>query len=409
MDWAVQIFRGKRIRMLVSPPLAITLTACAVVLFLRRPESILNPQFWAEDMHFFERAYVLGGLPALFLPYSGYFHFVPRLVAAIAVHLDPAWAPGFFEASAIALTLYVAARTQSPRSPLPHIAACAFAVVLVPDAFEVLHNITNIQWVLAGGLALLLVSTDPTNFRQQCHDAVAATALSLTGPFSLIMSPAFILRAVVRRSRWSIALAAIVTVCGALQGWEILHFQEPPQSGQIMPEAMLAVPGLRIFGSLFLGVFVPVSYTQKAQLICAALLVAGVAILSLRKGPAKPERIWLAGALLLLLAASLFRCRHYLPELSHTRFGERYFFHLQLICLWLLLWSFDDPRVWIRSLTAGLFLWSLACNIPRLREAPLVDYHWADYVSRIRNGEAVTVPVNPPGWEMPLPARKTTN
>ena len=50
-------------------------------------------------------------------------------------------------------TLYVAGRTLSRRCPLPRLGgACALAVVLVPDTYEVFMNVVNLQWVVAAGL-----------------------------------------------------------------------------------------------------------------------------------------------------------------------------------------------------------------------------------------------------------------
>ncbi|MEO5960816.1 MAG: hypothetical protein ABIZ49_06605, partial [Opitutaceae bacterium] len=107
-----------------------------------------------------------------------------------------------------------------------------------------------------------------------------------------------------------------------------------------------------------------------------------------------------------------FRCRHLLPDLTHAEFCERYFFHVYLACLWLLLLGTREPRRWISYSAGFLFAWGVAINIPRLRERPLTDYRWADYVDRIRAGERITVPINPPGWNLvllPRPPDKTEN
>lgn len=57
----------------------------------------------------------------------------------------------------------------------------ALAVVLVPDAFEVLLVLVNVQWVLAAALVLLLLAIDPQRPREYFHDVAAATLLGLTG------------------------------------------------------------------------------------------------------------------------------------------------------------------------------------------------------------------------------------
>jgi hypothetical protein len=55
-----------------------------LLIFLRRPDALLNPQFLAEDgTSFYADAYNLGGLRALFLPIAGYLLVSDRLVGLI--------------------------------------------------------------------------------------------------------------------------------------------------------------------------------------------------------------------------------------------------------------------------------------------------------------------------------------
>ena len=50
-------------------------------------------------------------------------------------------------------------------------------------------------------------------------------------------------------------------------------------------------------------------------------------------------------------------------------------------------------------------LWMLAVNLPRLREPGLPDLDWPAQAAKLRTGEAVTVPINPAGWSVSVPAR----
>ena len=57
----------------------ILFTLAFIVIISRRPDAILNPQFWAEDGSvFYAQAYNKGIINSLFLPYAGYLHAVPR-------------------------------------------------------------------------------------------------------------------------------------------------------------------------------------------------------------------------------------------------------------------------------------------------------------------------------------------
>jgi hypothetical protein len=403
---------------LAHPPLWITFSVCALILAARRPTELRNPQFWAEDGVYYKKAYTLGAR-ALLEPFGGYLHTVQRIVAAVSQWFDPAWAPAIFTGAAFLLTLYVAARTQSPRFPLrPHV-GYALAVVLVPDTFEVLLFLTNILRVTAAGLLLVLISKDGRRWWEQAHDAAAALLFGLTGPYSVLFAPLFVWRAWRRRTRASLVLAVLVIGCALTQGILIglqqmgkLAADEGPVAmgaGDVVPEKLLAVPGMRIAGSLLAGSRVPPDYPLPVEIALGIGVLVAVALLALRKGPTRTERVWLAMAFLLVLASALYRCRFVLPDLCHAVYGNRYFYLPQLIVLWLLIDLALERRRWLSRGAAVLLLWMLVANIPRLREPGLPDMRWADYAARIRAGEAVEIPTNPGGvdpWIVRLPARK---
>jgi hypothetical protein len=396
----------------------VTLVICAAILVARRPAQIRNPQFWAEDGKvFYAEAYTLG--PRAFVKtFAGYLHTVQRIVAATSQWTDPAWAPGIFVGATFLLTVYVAARTQSGRFPLnPHVGH-ALAVVLVPDTFEVLLFLVNVQVVTAAGLLLVLVSRDPRRWWQHAHDGAAGLLFGLTGPYSLLFAPLFVWRAIRRRTRASVALAVLVTGCAVTQGILIELHQKGRLAdegafvmgyGEIQPRKLLAVPGMRIAGSLFAGCRVPADYPLPVETVLGIVVLAGVGFLALRKGPARTERVWLGIAFLLVLGAALYRCRLVLPDLCHAVYGNRYFYLPQLIVLWLLLALAAERRRWLSRGAAVVLLWMLAVNIPRLREPGLPDMRWGDYAPFIRAGRAVEIPTNPGGvepWIVRLPARK---
>ena len=253
--------REKARRLAADPPAALILCASAAVLLARRAAAFTNAQFWAEDGHFFERAYVLGAR-SLLVPYAGYLHAVPRLVAEAASRLDPAAAPLAYTSAAALLTLYVASRTLSPRCPLPRASGYfALAVVLVPDTYEVLLNVVNLQWVLAAGLVLLLVSRDPAGPGEWAHDLAAALLLGLTGPFSLVLLPLFAWRAASRHTVASAVIASGVLLAALLQAGII--WTSPPSDpgvpGPVAPMLAQLLPavGRRVGGSLLLGSLLP--------------------------------------------------------------------------------------------------------------------------------------------------------
>lgn len=387
------------------PPWWLVVLVCGAILVVRKFDVVVNPQFWGEDGPNFYRDAILSGWRAFPIVYASYLHAVPRVVGALASVFHPRWAPTVFVTCAFALTLYVALRTQSGRSPLPRNLAVAAAVVCIPDGFEVLLNITNLQWVIVSGLLLVLISRDPETWPQKLHDAVATLLLGLTGPFSIAMGPLFLWRAVQRRSRWSTVLAALACGTAAVQAWTILHYPPGKQELPVDLGALLAVPGMRLSASLLVGAFTPADFPRVIEIALAVLALGAVVFLATRKGPARPERLLIGAFFVGLLGLTLFRCRYVLPDLCRAGYGSRYFYPLQLMLVWLLLFAAADTGLRRRWILGAVLGWALLINLPRLREAPLTDLHWADFAQQICSGEAVSVPVNPGPWRIELPER----
>lgn len=382
------------------------LAVCAAVLCLRKPRLVTTPQLWAEDGGVFFADAWLHGWSSLTIPYAGYFSTIQRLVALLACEAGPALVPAVFVAASLVLTLWVAARILSSRFPLRPRIVCALAVVMVPEAGEVLLCLTNVQWVLAIGLLALLLSDDPRSRGQRTHDCTAAILLGLTGPFSLLFAPLFLWRAAVRRTRASSILAALVLLTAAVQlsSFGNLTGGDPAAAQQGL-QAATAI-GSRLGGRLLLGTLMPESPATLLSLVLAAITLAGAAWLACRRGPARRQRLLVGVAFLLLLLVSLYRCRFELAELQSPQHGTRYFFPLRVMLLWLVAALLHDEARRMRLFGALLLAVVLATNAGRLKEAPLKDLHWHDYVARIRDGEAVVIPINPPGWFVSLPGSK---
>ncbi len=174
------------------------LAICAtlmLILFCRRPEMFLHPEFWAEDgWIFFVQADTLGP-GALVTPYSGYHHFLLRIIAATAAGFDARWIPAAYISANLLIVLLIAVALFSPRSNLPNPAACALAIVLLPHTGEVFGSLANAQWLSALGLVWLLVARDPLKARQYTTDVLLAAIIGLTGIFSILLTPLFVWRA----------------------------------------------------------------------------------------------------------------------------------------------------------------------------------------------------------------------
>src|SRR5690349_287591 len=76
------------------PALLLSFLVAALAVVSRRPDALLNPQFFAEDGNiWFADAYNQGWLRALAMTHTGYFQTLPRLGAALALAVPLQHAP----------------------------------------------------------------------------------------------------------------------------------------------------------------------------------------------------------------------------------------------------------------------------------------------------------------------------
>ena len=382
-----------------------TAAAALLVLFLRRPESFLNPQLFAEDSRVFFLDAARNPWGSLTAPYAGYMHLFARLVAALCSHLDMLLIPAAYFAVSIAAVAALVLALFSRRVDLPHPWLFALGVVLVPHTGEVFDNLTNLQWITALGLVVLLLARDPASPAQWAVDFAYAAVISLSGVFSIVLAPLFAARAAVRRTGASIGLACLVLAGAAIQANEVIHFPFPTAPNDTTPLLALATFGQRVWLGLFLTPALANASPLPARAAAGVLGLALLAALCVGTGGARAARI-LAAACLLLVAAAIYRYRGEILILDTVGNGDRYFFVPKVCAIWILLLGLlraPAPR-WL----CGVLLAALLANTClTFRFERWNDYHWAYWVGQMRTEERVVVPVNPAGftftYERPRP------
>ncbi|MFM0231729.1 hypothetical protein [Paraburkholderia sediminicola] len=200
----------------------------ALIAFARMPDRFLHGFLWAEDGRIFlVQAHYLG-FRSIVTPYAGYLHVVPRVIALAFSKIAPVGAVPlpFAWVSAAILCASCAYLFTFARKVVPTPAAWTFALspILVPHIGEVWLTVTNLQWVLAPALLVLLVETfcspltGAPGSRGDTLRGIAIVVLSLTGPFCLLFLPIILLcliatRRVSRpRSTW-LAIGAYFISC----------------------------------------------------------------------------------------------------------------------------------------------------------------------------------------------------
>lgn len=378
-----------------------------LILFIRKPDAFLNPQFWAEDGSIFFTQQVLLGIRAHDQPYAGYFNEVPRLVASLAALLPHLYAPALYNGAALLVLAGLVWKLYSPRLGLPCPLAFALAVVLVPHlGGEVFVSLANVQWILALLLLAVVLQRSPATRAQAFGDAVLVLLAGLTGPFIFFALPLLAWKAWRHRSRLGLPVLAVAVLAVSAQLWALSHSSlEAPAPIPTEPGAWSRILGQRLVGSLFLGVRIAYALHPLALILAGLLLLFGI-LWTLRGSPENLER---AGLALLfagpILGGMFIKFSSALGLLVHPGAGSRYFFIPYVVVAWCLLLVVAASRGVPRALASlGVLAILISSLASGFRSPALEDLRWEDHAGRIGGPEAeVWIPINPQGWMVHIP------
>ncbi len=343
--------------------------ALALILLLRRGDTLLVPGVWDEDGDMVIPDMLQNGLGTLLHPLNGYFVTIPKIIDLIAFGLSATQFPLINAALAWLVAIGVGLAVAFAPTVLRHRGLAALAVFLVPSDPEVFG--TGLYTLWWAGILLLLVALWRPDDRRILARVLLLAIAGLSSPVILIAAPVLVVRALVWRRRSEIVPAAVGLTIAIVQGISLVvstltgTSNSPGSSGAGFAPTML-------------GEYLAHSWTSSSRIRIAAgiLLVIFLVVgaLLLRSGPR-----WPAIVLGYLLAASviLSLARTAGLALDPVTLGPRYFFYPFVLISWFLLWLVARWR-WrgLVALPVALLLLGLA-NLPPGWSRPNADLHWA--------------------------------
>lgn len=169
--------------------------------FLKLNGTHIDQTLWAEDGTIFINQAREVGVSSLWLTYAGYFHLYPRLVALLSSFLDLQMSPFIFLSAwflAYVSLIYIAANRALHYGFSPVGAGLLVILMLAqPHSGEVFFTLTNAQWLLGGALAIYLLA--PIKDSSSIYEKGIIFIASLTGPFSLLLTPILLMHLVIYR------------------------------------------------------------------------------------------------------------------------------------------------------------------------------------------------------------------
>lgn len=251
---------GNRVKAVAWPPGMRTVAifaAAMLILFARRPETLMRAEFRHEDGQVFYLGTFFGSLGSVFEGYQGYVHVVPRLVALASRLFPVEWAPLVTNFLAFAITAgvatFVASKRLSRAIPDDRLRLLiAMLLLLLPGSDELFGSITYAPWWLAVFLVARLVATPPRSTWMVVLDGVALLLAGLSSPAVLLIFPLYLWhdRAA---ARW-LVVPLVVQAAALAIGNRIAPIgdYDPLTFGQILITRAVLEPllGARLTGSI---------------------------------------------------------------------------------------------------------------------------------------------------------------
>lgn len=453
-DGSAQAESRRRARVVLLALPALVVAIGTLIVFSRRPDAFIHPQFWAEDgTYWYATAYNLGGLSQLFQPHTGYLQLVSRLTAAISMPLPVSWGPAVFVALAVAIQVAPAGFLVSERSS-SLIASrvlrllLAFLYLAIPNSFEVDANLTNAQWHLALLALLVLVARPPRGISGRAADVGVVALSGLSGPFALLLFPVGCIFLFVRRRLWTAVLLGVVGATTVAQlSMLFTSSRGGPGALGASVSGFFTIVGRQVFLGAIVGQWglLRLSHWGGWGALSLAVGAAGVVavLVSALHARAELRIVGLFGAVVLVASLASPVSSATMKDwaaLSLPGDGLRYWLIPMFAFLTLMVGAMDQrgtpapaskgswgelrarlhvcagearsARMLAFATTFGpaiVVLVALAVGIPHdWRYPPFANFHFAHYAAELAHskpGHSLTIPINPPGWVMTLVKR----
>jgi len=396
----------------------------AALLVTRRPDCIRNPQFWAEEgTRFFVEAREHSVWLNLATCSYGYFDLLVRLIHQVAALVRLECAPLVLVLSALAIqatipTFVISGRCVNWIGIFPVRLAAALLYCGLPNTFETHCIALHARVHLAVLAALVIVSTPPLSRLGKVFDTLALTLSAFSGPFVLLLAPTALQR------QWQARTSAARRNCLILGiGFIFAIFAVIESGGQRLgaPLGASLREGIRIVGGQFMlgfllseKVYAKILHQGWFDLATVASFLALTLIIFLILVYGKTESRYLLfiafGSLVIALAApigaapgmTLWRTLWSIPGN-----GQRYYLVPMAMLLFALSALVGCGKTNASRWIAATVLLILGATGERndWKLPAFTDLQFRKYVALYRGlppGSWVTVPINPPGWQIKL-------
>lgn len=241
------------------------LCAC-FILFCRRPEALLEPQFFAEDgTIFFKDAYELPFWSSITKTYAGYFHAIPRLLAAYVSLFPAKYAPLLYNSFSLVIAAVSCSWIWLPH--FRHLIRSDFARLLLVFIFllspnqESLMKLSYVQWYILLWLTLCCFMLPVKNWIITLLLTLVSILSVWTSAISFVLLPVWSIRSIFIEPFHKLMNAAIIVSSVAFMTAVYFSHNNASFTGE-------AITNIQLLFYLMKGLFHSILY----KVICSGIL-----------------------------------------------------------------------------------------------------------------------------------------
>jgi len=174
----------------------LTFSACWILLTHRAFGRIASAHLWAEDGPIFISEFVNQGFASLLNQYAGYFHTIPRLIAAFVVNFPVEYWPHAVSsishtAAAAVFAMFISDKFQEYVDKKSLRFCLCLILCLSPGLHEILSNLSNLHWILFLAATLIVLQTPPLRLS---FEAPLLSLIFLSAGECIVLLPVLLLR-----------------------------------------------------------------------------------------------------------------------------------------------------------------------------------------------------------------------
>ncbi len=390
------------------------------IIYTRRPDIFLNPQFWAEDGKvWYADAYNYGFIYSLTTPEAGYLQTISRLTANFSLFFPFDYAPLIFNLVAVSATVLIVQFILSKRLTnfLPDLwmrIFAAFIYLALPHSYEVHANLTNVQWHLALLSCLIIIAAPSTTKLWKVFDFAVIFISALSGPFCLLLLPVALIKYFRDKNKWILTLIIVLAGGCLLQGISLLTFARPSQAplGANI-NLFLRILGGHLFVSSIFGengflwtIYRP--FWKDGVAVIINLLGLGLVIYAFVKSDLELRLLIIFSFLIVVgafISPAITMEKPQWEVMWYPNIGSRYWL-IPIFCFFLILFwmTLKAANKTLRRFATGLLLLSPIGIYQDWQHPPYKDLNFPKYATEFKTAESgseAVIPINP-NWEMRL-------